>query len=151
MTHPLLGGCTLQRSWPHSRYTGNMQFEASKVYTKTAIMAKQTSLSMWPTISHLLSPKQRSILFMRIPHIDTKRKPLTEAGSPNILVHVVAMCNAFQAVLGFLCCHVLRLPDIHTHVDAFAAYNRMVQGYTENLIIRRTLVVKRIIFCCDHL
>ena len=34
-----------------------------------------------------------------------------------------------------VCHHVLGcLPDIHTHVDAFATYNRMVQGYTENLV-----------------
>ena len=59
-----------------------------------------------------------------------KRKPLTKAGSPNILVHVVATYNAFQAVLGFLCRHVLRcVLDIHARVDAFAAYNGMVRGY----------------------
>ena len=33
--------------------------------------------------------------------------PFNKAGSPNILVHVVAMYDAFQAVLGFLSCHVL--------------------------------------------
>ena len=33
MTHPLLGGCGLQRSHV-SRYTGDVQFEASKVLHK---------------------------------------------------------------------------------------------------------------------
>ena len=50
---------------PHSRYAGNVQFEASKVYTKTAIMAEQFIVGMWPTISHLLPPKTA----VRIPHI----------------------------------------------------------------------------------
>ena len=81
MTHPLLGGCALQRSHVHNNYTGNVQFKASKVYTKTAIMAEQFIFGMWPTISHILSPKQHSIRFMHIPHIGTKKKPLTEAGS----------------------------------------------------------------------
>ena len=88
---------------------------------------------------------------MRIPHINMKRKPLTKAGSPNVLVHVVATYDAFQAALGFLCCHMLHLPDVHARVDAFAAYNGMVRGYTENLVIRHTLVIKCIIFYRDHL
>ena len=81
-----------------------------------------------PTISHLLSPKQHStIRVVHIPHIDTKRKLLTKAGSTNILVHVVATYDAFQAVLGFLCRHVLRcVLDVHACIDAFAAYNGMV-------------------------
>ena len=142
MTHPLLGGYILH--WNHvSRYTGNVQFKASKVYMKMAIMAEQLILGMWSTISYLLSPKQHSIRFIRISHIGTKRKLLTEAGSPNILVHVVAMYDAFQAVLGVLCCHVLHLPDVHTRVDEFAAYNGVVRGYTENLVIRCTLIIKR--------
>ena len=58
-----------------------------------------------------------------------KRKPLTEAGSPNILAHVVATYDAFHAVLGFLCHHVLRLPEVHTRDDAFAAYNGTVREY----------------------
>ena len=113
-----------------------------RCYTKTAIMAEQLILGMWPTISHLLSPKQHSMIrVVHIPHIGTKKKPLTKAGSPNILVHVVATYDAFQAVLGFLCHNVLRcLLDVHTHVDA---YNRMVRGYTN-------LIIKRIFFFCDH-
>ena len=81
-----------------------------------------------------------------------KRKLLTKAGSPNILVHVEATYDAFQAVLGFLCRHVLEcLLDVHARTDTFAAYNGMIRGYTDNFVIRRTLVVKRIIFCRDHL
>ena len=67
---------------PRSRYTGNVQFEASKVYTKTAIMAEQLILSMWPTISHILSPKQNSIQFMRIDHIDTREKAAHRGREP---------------------------------------------------------------------
>ena len=82
--------------------------------------------------SLLIESTDSMIRVMRIPHISTKRKLLTEAGSPNILVHVVATYDAFQTVLGFLCCYVLRhLPDIHAR-DVFAAYNRMVED------IRRT-------------
>ena len=42
-----------------------------------------------------------SIRIVRVPHIDTKRRPLTKAGSPNIpvLVHVVATYDNFQAVI----------------------------------------------------
>ena len=55
-----------------------------------------------------LSPKQHSMIrFVCIPHIGTKRKPLTKAGNLDILVHVVATYDASQAVLNFLC-HVLR-------------------------------------------
>ena len=76
------------------------------------------------------------IQVMCIPRIGTKRKPLTKAGSSNILVHVVATYNDFQTVLSFLCRHVLGcLLDVHTHVDAFVAYNGMICGYTEKLII----------------
>ena len=116
-------------------------------------MAEQMILGMWPTISHLLSPKQHSMIgFVRIPLIDMKRKPLTKAGSPNILVHVVATYDAFQVVLGFLCHHVLGcLLDTHARVYAFAMYNGIIRGYTENLVIRRTLVIKRISFFRDHL
>ena len=60
-----------------------------------------------------------------IPHIGTKRKLLTKAGSPNILVlvHMAATYDNFQDLLGFLCRHVLvSLLDVHTRIDAFAAY-----------------------------
>ena len=76
-------------------------------------MAEQMVLGMWPTISHVLSPKQRSMIrVMHIPysliaHVGTKRKPLTKAGSSNILVHMVATYDAIQDVLGFLCRRVL--------------------------------------------
>ena len=79
-----------------------------------------------------------------------KRRPLTEARSPNILVHVVATYDAFQAVLGFLYRHVLPLPDVHTCVDVFATYNGMVQGYMKNLVNRLTLI-KSINSCRDDL
>ena len=130
-------------------HTGNVQFEASKL----KVLHENGILGMWPTISHLLSLKQHSMIrVVRNPHTNTKRKPLTKAGSPNILVHVVATCDAFQAVLGFLYRHVLGcLPDVHAQVDAFDAYNRMIRGYTENLVIRHTLIIKSIIFCSDHL
>ena len=58
-----------------------------RCYTKTEITAEQFILGMWPTISHILSPKQHSMIrVVRIPHVGTKRKPLTKAVSPNILV-----------------------------------------------------------------
>ena len=52
---------------------------------------------------HLASKKcydRNSIRIVRVPHIDTKRRPLTKAGSPNIpvLVHVVAIYDNFQDV-----------------------------------------------------
>ena len=48
--------------------------------------------------------------------------------------------------------HVLRcLLDVHVRVDAFATYNEMIRGYTGNLIIRRTLVIKYILFFRDNL
>ena len=40
---------------------------------------------------------------------------------------------------------MLHLPDADARVDAFTAYSRMVGGYTENLVITRTIVTKRII------
>ena len=79
------------------------------------------------------------------PRIGTKRKPPTKAESPNILVHVVA---TYDAVLYFLCRLGQYLPNVYARVDAFAAYIGMVRGYTENLVIRHTLVIK---FCCDDL
>ena len=96
MTHPLLG------SNISIRYNSKL----SRCFTKMAIVAEQLVLGMWPTILHLLSPKQHSIRFVHISHIGTKRKLVTKAGSPNILVHVVATYDAFQAVLSFLCRHV---------------------------------------------
>ena len=116
-------------------------------------MAEQMVLGMWPTSSHLLSPKQHSVIrVVRIPHIGTKIKPLSKAGRSNILVNVVATYDAFQDVLGFLCRHVLRcLLDVHAHVNVLAANNGMIQGYMENLVTRRILVIKRIIFFRDHL
>ena len=52
---------------------------------------------------HLASKKindRNSIRIVRVPHIDMKKRPLTKAESPNILVlaHVVAMYDNFQAV-----------------------------------------------------
>ena len=106
-------------------------------------MAELMVLSIWPTISHLLSPKQHSMIrLVHILHIDTKRKPLTKAGSLNILVHMVATYDAFQAVLGFLCHYVLGcLLDVHARTDTLATNNRMIRGYTENLVMRCTLVI----------
>ena len=70
---------------------------------KTTIMADQMVLGVWPTISHLLSPKQHSIIqIVHIPDICTKRKPLTKTWSPNMLVHVVATYDDFKAV-SFFC------------------------------------------------
>ena len=84
------------------------------------------------------------IRVVRLPHIAAKIKPLTKAGSLNILVHVMATYDTFQTVLGFLFYHLLRcFLDVHAR---FAAYNGMIRAYMENLVIRRTLVIKRIIF-----
>ena len=52
---------------------------------------------------HLASKKcydRNSIQIVRVPHINTKRRPLTTAGSQNIpvVVHVVATYDNFQAV-----------------------------------------------------
>ena len=107
-------------------------------------MTEEMILVMWPTVSHLLSLKQHIMIrVVRIPHIGTKRKPLTTVGSPNIFVHVVATYDDFQAILGFLCHHVLGcFLDVHARVDVFVVYNEMIQGYTENLIIRCILVIK---------
>ena len=129
-----------------------MKFKAFKVLYENGNHGRAVDSWYVSTISHLLSPKQHSMIrVVHIPHIGMKRKLLTKAGSANILVHVVATYDAFQAVLGFLCCHVLRLPDVHARVDAFAAYNGMVREYMENLVIRHTLVIKCILSCCDHL
>ena len=49
----------------------------------------------------------------------------------------------FKVLFGFLCRHVVGcLLDIHTRVDTFAVYNGMIRGYTENLVIKLTLVIK---------
>ena len=65
-----------------------------------------------------------------------ERKPLTKAASSNILVHLVATYDTFQAVLGFFCRHMLQhLPDVHARVDMFAKKNGMVRGYMENLLL----------------
>ena len=124
-----------------------MQFETSKA-SKLKVLHENDNHSRADDSQYVahhlayLSPKQHSMIrLVRIPHIDTKRKPLTKARSPNILVHVVATYDALRAVLSFLCCHVLRcLLDVHARIDTFAAYNRMIRGYTENTVIRRTLV-----------
>ena len=135
-----------------SWYTGNVQFEASKVLHENCNHGKTIDSRCVAYHLESLSLTQHSMIrFVCIPHIGTKRKLLTKAGSSNILVHVVATYDTFQAVLGFLCHHVLHLPDIHACVDAFATYNTMVRGYTKNLVVRRTLVIKLIIFCLDHL
>ena len=67
----------------------------------------------------------RHIQVVRIPPIGMKRKPLTNVESSNMLVHVKTINDIFQTVLGFLCRHVLHLPDVYACVDAFAAYNGM--------------------------
>ena len=101
LTHPLLGGCTLQRST--SRYTGNVQFEASEVLHENGNHGRTVDSRYVAHHLASLSPKQHSVIrVVRIIHVGTKRKPLTEAGSPNILVHVVTIYDAFQAVFGFL-------------------------------------------------
>ena len=54
--------------------------------------------------------------------------------------------NNFQAILDFLCHHVQGcFLNVHTRIDAFAAYKGMIRGYTENLVIRCTLVINRIL------
>ena len=149
MTHPLLANALYNRGTCHGipiMYNSKLP----RCYTKMAIMAGQLILSVWPTISYLLSQKQHSMIrVVRIPHIGTKRKPLTKAGSPNILVHVVATYDDFQTSL--LCRHGLRLPDTRARFDTFAEYNGIVRGYTKNLVIRLTLIINSIIFCHDHL
>ena len=103
-----------------------------RCYTKMAIMAEQLIHGMWPTIPHLLPMKQHSMMrFVHTPYIGTKRNPLTKEGSQNILVHVVAMYDAFQAVLGFSCRHVLHLPDVH----ALTCLPRITECYED---IRKT-------------
>ena len=98
--------------------------------TKTAIMAEQLILGMWPTISLLLSPKQHSMIrVVRIPPHRHEEKAAHQGREfkYTVLVHVVAMYAIFPAVLSFLCRHVLRL----TGVDTFPAYNGMVRVYRE--------------------
>ena len=134
-----------------------MQFEAFKlkVLHENSIHCKADDSRYVAHHLASLSLKQHSMIrIVRIPHIGTKRKPLTKAGSPNVIVHVVATYDNFQAVHGFLCRHVLGcLLDVHTHSDVFATYmyNKMVRGYTENLVIRRTIFIKSIIFCPNNL
>ena len=140
--------CNLE--WP------NVHFEGSKLkvlHEKDNHGRAEVLLGMWPTILHLLSPKQHSMIrVMHTPHICTKRKPLTKAGRLNILVHVEATFDTFQDVLGFLCRHVLRcLLHIHARIDVLAVNNETIRGYTDNLIITRTLVIKRIIFYRNYL
>ena len=133
-----------------------------------AIMVEQFTLGIWPTPTyHLLTHRHEektahqgreskyTCTYMWWPRTSARR----ESRSPRqgvqiyLYVHVVATYDAFQAVLGFLCRHVLRLltfmlvshlphitewyedirrtslkgvpPDIHARVT-FAAYNRMV-------------------------
>ena len=82
-------------------------FQAEGV-TKTAIIRSTVDDSVCGQHLAFLSPKQHSMIgVVCICLIHTKRKPLTKAGSPNILVCVVATYNTFQAVLDFLCRHVL--------------------------------------------
>ena len=132
-----------------------MQFEAFKlkVLHENSIHCKADNSRYVVHYIASLSPKQHSMIrIVRIPHIGTKIKPLTKAGSSNVILHVVATYYNFQAVLGFLCRRVLGcLLDVHAHSDVFATYNKMVRGYTENLNIRRTIVIKRIIFCPNNL
>ena len=131
MTHPLLGGCTLQWSLVLG-YTCN---EASKL-----------------KMLHKNGNQYSMIRVVYILHIDTKRNPLTNAGNPNILVHMMATFDDFQSVLDFLCHYALgRVHDVHACVDVFTAYRGMIRGCTENIVIWCILVIKHIIFCCDHL
>ena len=78
---------------------------------------------------------------MCILHIGTKRKLLTKAGSPNILVHVVAL---YDAVLGFLCCRVLCPPDVHTRVSVFA-----VHGLLGSYLFDVSIII--VLYACDFL
>ena len=90
--------------------TGNVQFKASKLKVLHENGNHGRADDSRYVAHHLvsLSLKQHSMIrVVRIPHIGTKREPLTKAASPNKLVHVVATYDAFQAVLGFLCRHVL--------------------------------------------
>ena len=59
--------------------------------------------------------------------------------------------DTFQAVLSFLRCHVLHLPDAQVCIDSFVAHNKIVRKYTKNLVIRHTLIIRCIIFCLNHL
>ena len=104
-----------------------MQFKASKLKVLHENCNHGRAVDSRYVVHHLASfiTEQHSMIrVVRIPLIDMKRKPLTKARSSNILVHMVATYDAFQAVLGFLCRLVLGcLLDVHAHVDAFAAYN----------------------------
>ena len=114
-----------------------------KVKTVELLLRHTSLLSTFMHIHHLLGA-----LFYCVRHIFescSPRQGLTKAGSSNILVHMVGTYDAFQAVLGFLCRHGLRLPDVHAHFDALAANNGMVRGCTDNPVSRHALVNKCII------
>ena len=81
-------------------HTDNVQFEAFKlkVLHENSIHCKADNSRYVAHHLASLSLKQHSMIrIVRIPHIDTKRKPLTKAGSPNVIVHVVATYDNFQA------------------------------------------------------
>ena len=108
-----------------------MQFEAFKLkvlHEKGNHGKADDSLNVAHNLAYLSTKQYSMIRVVHISHIGMKRKPFTKAGSPNILLHVEAMYDAFHAVLGFLCRHVLGcLLDVHTRTDTFAAYIRITE------------------------
>ena len=69
---------------------------------------------------------------MHTSYTDMKRKTLTNKGSQNILVHVVNMYDTSKDKFGFLCCHILHLPDIRMYMLA-VIYLPQITEWHENI------------------
>ena len=103
--------------------------KAARALNVTAARSKKNAVHRSPTVHHyngngnfFMTPTVHVVAT----YIGTKRKPLTKAGSPNILVRTCGgHVRRFPSCTRLLVSPCATSPDIHARVT-FAAYNRMV-------------------------
>ena len=86
-------------------------------------------------VAHDITSFITETAFMRIPTSALKESCSPRQGA-QIYLYTWWPRMTLSKLCSASCCHVLHLPDVHARVDTFDAYNGMVRGYMENLVIR---------------
>ena len=129
MTHPLLGARALQRSMCHGRpLTKPLALYENVNHDRAVDLQWGVHFSQVKKLYE--EGKLRIVQFYHaFPTSKRSEEKVTHQGRESKYTYIRGgHIRRFQVVLKcFLCRHVLCLPDIHAHVDTFAAYNKMIQ------------------------
>ena len=119
---------------------------------KTAIMAKQFILGMWPNISHLLSPKQHSTINESRAFPNRYEEKAAHQGRESKYTHLYTWWprKTLSKLCSASCVAMCYVSLTFTLMLTCLPCMTMIRGYTENLVIWHIFPAATI-YRCMHL